>query len=53
MPASSSTAALTTAASLGGAILERNTAVSTPTGTPMTQAPTVPYTLVRIKGKMP
>ena len=53
MPASSSTAGRTRAASFGGASFARNTAVSTPTGTPMISAPTMPHTLVRMKGRMP
>ena len=40
-------------ATRGLATLERNTAVSTPTGTPMTMAPRVPQILVRMKGRMP
>ena len=42
MPASSSTAVWITAATLGGAILARNTAVIRPTGTPIITAPAVP-----------
>ena len=36
-----------------GAIFDRNTAVRNPTGTPSRIAPHVPYTLVRMKGRMP
>ena len=53
MPASSSTAALMTRAALGGATFARNMAVIRPIGTPMSTAPAVPYTEVRIKGRMP
>ena len=53
MPASRLTAADTAAFSLGGAIFARNTAVIKPTGTPSRMAPAVPYTLVRMKGRMP
>ena len=42
MPASSSMAVTTTVRTLGSAALERNTAVSRPTGTPMRVAPRVP-----------
>ena len=42
MPASRLTAERMTAATFGGAILARNTAVIKPTGTPMTTAPAVP-----------
>ena len=34
------------------ATLERYTAVRKPIGTPISTAPAVPYTLVRIKGRM-
>ena len=53
MPASSSTAGRTTDATRRLATLERNTAVSRPTGTPMTMAPSVPQMLVRMNGRMP
>ena len=53
MPASRLTAEETTAFSLDGAILARNTAVMKPMGTPRTMAPAVPYTLVRMKERMP
>ena len=33
--------------------MARNTAVIRPMGTPMRMAPAVPYTEVRIKGRMP
>ena len=35
------------------AALDRNTAVSRPTGTPMSAAPNVPYTLDKINDNMP
>ena len=53
MPLSSSMAEVATVRSLGVAALERKTAVSKPTGMPMMMAPRVPYTLDRIKGRMP
>ena len=53
MPLSSSMAVTTTVRTFGPAALDRNTAVSRPTGTPMRVAPSVPYTLDRIKGRMP
>ena len=53
MPASSSTAPRMTLATLGGATLERNSAVNSPTGTPIRMAPAVPYTEVRMKGRIP
>ena len=53
MPLSSSMAVTTTVRTRGPAAFERNTAVSRPTGTPMRVAPSVPYTLDRMKGRMP
>ena len=53
MPASRLTADETADFSPGGAIFARNTAVMNPTGTPSRMAPAVPYTLVRIKGRIP
>ena len=53
MPLSSSMAVTTTVRTFGPAALDRNTAVSRPMGTPMRVAPSVPYTLDRIKGRMP
>ena len=49
----SPTAELITEAMRGGAIFAINTAVSSPSGTPSTIAPAVPYTLVRINGRIP
>ena len=53
IPASRLTAEDTTAFRRGGAIFARNTAVMNPTGTPSRMAPAVPYTLVRMKDRMP
>ena len=53
IPASSPTAELITEAMRGGAIFAINIAVSSPSGTPSTIAPAVPYTLVRINGRIP
>ena len=53
MPASSSTAPWMTRATRGGATRARNSAVNRPTGTPTRIAPAVPYTEVRMKGRIP
>ena len=53
IPAKSCTAVRITAASRGGAALAKNMAVISPTGTPTTIAPAVPYTEVRIKARIP
>ena len=53
MPASRLTAVSMADRILFPATLDRYTAVKKPTGTPMTMAPAVPYTLVRIKGNIP
>ena len=53
MPASRLTAVSMAERTFFPATLDRNTAVKKPTGTPMRIAPAVPYTLVRIKGRMP
>ena len=53
MPLSSSMAVTTTVRTRGPAAFERKTAVNSPTGTPMRVAPSVPYTLERMKGRMP
>ena len=53
MPASRLTADCSTVRTPFGATLERYTAVKKPTGTPRAIAPAVPYTLVRMKGRMP
>ena len=53
IPASKLTADCIMLFTLGGASLARYTAVKKPTGTPSRIAPAVPYTLVRINGRMP
>ena len=53
MPASRLTADSSTVLSRGGATFARYTAVRKPSGTPSTMAPAVPYTLVRMNGRMP
>ena len=53
MPANNSTAMWMTAATFGGATLERKIAVIRPTGTPTRMAPAVPAKEVRIMAKMP
>ena len=53
IPARSSTAGFTTFFIALGASSDRNTAVRSPIGTPITIAPRVPNTDVRISGRIP
>ena len=53
MPDSSSTAGRTMPAARLDATLERYTAHIRPTGTPSSDAPSMPHTLVRMNGRMP
>ncbi len=53
IPARTSTAGRSTAASLGGASLARNTAHSRPTGAPSKMAPAAPYREASRKGRIP